>query len=347
MKTTTKELDRSQVEVTVSLTAKDMEQFLDSSSQRLAQNLKVKGFREGKVPRSIVEKELGTDAIWEEALPEAVERNYWKALKENDIDPIGSPRVSVTKSIPGNDLEFKAVVPVMPEFDLPDYKSIADKIYSKERKEVKVEEDELEDALKWLQRSRSVASEGEKEEELPELNDEFAQNLGDFKDLEALKKNIKEGLEHEKKEQEKQRLRLRVLEEVRKQSDMPIAEPLVEEELNKMEAEFQEQIQGMGMTIEEYLKQVKKDLKEVREGWKEKAEERVASSIILKLIADKENVTVPEDIVQEEANKYLLQFKDAEEAANTIDPERLRSYISGIMRNEKVFELLENNKKDK
>ncbi|MDX1535846.1 MAG: trigger factor [Candidatus Spechtbacterales bacterium] len=344
-----KNLDKAQVEAIISLNSEDMEKYLDSAAKRLGKNLKVKGFREGKVPRTMVEKELGKDAVWEEALPEAIEDLYWKVVEEKDIEAIGRPSISVSKSVPFEVLEFKAKIPVMPDLELPDYKSIAKKVREKEKRDIIVEDKEVEDALKWLQRSRATGSGEEKDAEksLPEINDEFAKNIGGFDNLDALKKSIKEGLEKEKEEQEKQRLRLLTLEKIREKVKLPIAESLMEEELNKMEQELRQQIEQMNMTIDQYLKNVKKDLKSIREEWKDKAKERVSAGILLRAIGDKENVSPSDKEIEEEANKYLLRFGSPEEAAKAIDPKRLRSYIHGIMRNEKVFELLEGNNSNK
>lgn len=351
MKVTTKNKDKAEVEAVIALTPEDMEKYLESSANRLGKNIKVKGFREGKVPRPVVEKELGKDAVWDEALPEAVEKSFWDVVEKNNIDVIGKPSISVTKSVPGDALEFKAVIPVMPELDLPDYRKIAKKVFENEGKEVKIEDKEIEEALKWLQKSRTQTSENHEDDEkdpkdLPEINDEFAKSLGDFENLEALKENIREGLKGEKESQEKQRLRLLALEEIEKKTDLPIPDTLVEEELNKMEEELSQQVAQMGMNMDQYLKQAKKDLNEVREGWRDKAKERVAAGIILRAIAEKEDISPTEEEVQAEANKHLMRFHSAEEAEKHIDPERLRAYVHGIIRNEKVFELLEGKEKE-
>ena len=67
----------------------------------------------------------------------------------------------------------------------------------------------------------------------------------------------------------------------------------------------------------------------------------------MRAIADAENIEADPDEVEKEANKYLMQFGSVEEAKKNIDPNRLKSYISGIIKNEKVFELLEGNKDKK
>jgi len=339
-------------EALFSITPDEMEKYLNEASEKLSRNMNIKGFREGKIPRKVVEKSVGEETVWHEASRYAMEDNYWKAIKNEKIEPIGMPKIEVLKIVPGNNFEFRALIPVMPNLDLPDYKSIARKIKEKEHKTVTVDEKEVRQSLEWLQRSRANMSqkdgpsrprqaEAEKEPEIPEINDEFAQGLGDFKDLISLKESLKEGLAREKENQEKQRIRLRMLEEIRKNIKFDVPDFLIEQEIDKMQNELEQQVESMDMTLEDYVKKAGKSLQEVRDGWKEKALERIGSGIILEIIAKKEDIKLTEEEIEKEAAKYLQQFKDSGDAESQIDPERLKAYISGIMKNEKVFELLE------
>lgn len=336
-----KDLDKIQKELKVSLDAGDMEKYLQVASERLGKDMKIKGFRDGSIPRNVVESSLGKDRVWQEATNDAIQEVYWKAIDENDIEPIGMPKVDIVKFVPGDELEFKALVPVMPDMELPDYMSIAKKTIAKEKKEIQVDEKEIESSLKWLQNSRTETDGETQEQKAPELNDDFAKSLGGFEDLNALKKSIRDGIEKEKSAQEKERVRVLVLSKIAKSTDLKIPDFMVEQELDNMQEEFVQQVTSMGMTMEQYLEQAKKNIEEVREGWRDKAKERVASGIMLRAIAEKEGIEAGEDEVKEEANKYLARFQSVEDAKGHIDPERLRAYISGIIRNEKVFDLLE------
>lgn len=344
-------IDKTQQELTITLSPEEMEPFLNEAAKHLAKNMKVKGFREGHVPRNVVENSVGAETLWREAAPGAIEDAYWKAVEQKDIQAIGMPEVNVVTLVPGNDFVFKATVPVMPDLELPDYKKIARDVIKEEDKEVTVDEKELEESLQYLQRSRAGGAgteekDGSAAEKEPKLDDEFARSVGDFKNLEDLKKNMRQGLKHEKETRQKQATRLRILEEIAKKVDLKIPESLIKAELDKMQDELAQQVSQMGMTLDQYMEQAKKNLEEVREGWRDKAKERVVSAIILHAIADAEDVEIPEEELEKEANKYLQRFGDTEEAQKEIDPARLRSYIRGILKNEKVFELLEQQNKE-
>ncbi|MEX2145273.1 MAG: trigger factor [Candidatus Spechtbacterales bacterium] len=331
-------------EALFSITPQEMDKYLNEASEKLAKGMNVKGFREGKIPRKVVEKRVGAEAIWREAAGYAMEYNYWQAVKNEGIEPTGMPKIEVLKIVPGNNFEFKALIPVMPKIELPDYKAIAPKVKEKEyKKDIAVDDKEVEQSLQWLQQSRAESPrEGEKEPKLPEINDEFARGLGNFNNLDSLKESLKEGLVKEKENQERQRVRLRMLEEITKSVKLEVPDFLVEQEMDRMRQELEQQVNSMDMTLEDYLKKAGKSSEEVKEGWKDKARQRVESGTILKAIADKENIKPSEEEVEKEANKYLAQFKDTDEVKSKIDPVQLRTHINGIMRNEKVFELLEN-----
>jgi trigger factor len=91
---------------------------------RLRPRVKAAGFRPGKAPDHIVERELGSGAVQDEVLEEAVRHSYMHAVTEHDLKVVASPEVSVTKFVPYSELEFTAKVALLPQVQLPDYSSI-------------------------------------------------------------------------------------------------------------------------------------------------------------------------------------------------------------------------------
>lgn len=352
------DLEKNEKELSFLLTPSDMEKFLDKAAQRLSRDMKVKGFREGKVPRSVVENSFGAEAVWREAASEAIEESYLEAARKHHLEAIGKPRVEVLKLVPGNDFEFKATIPTYPDITLPDYKAIAKKMYGKKQPPVEVEDREVDETLKMLQKTRAMQAEQpvssaegfgqkkseDKKEALPELDDAFAKSVGNFENLEVLKKSMKDGIHKEKEQKVIELLRLQVLEEVERKTELAISDILIENELDRMQDELSHQISSSKMTSESYLEGIKKTWKEVRDGWKEKAHKRVVTSLLLRAIAEDAHIEVSEDAVNEEAHKYVSQFGNVEEAKKNIDPAALKIYIRGILRNEKVFELFEQSK---
>lgn len=151
MKIEKKELEKSQIEITVELSVEEFKPFLAQGAEAISQSLKIDGFRPGKAPYDIVKQKVGEMGILEEAANIAIRKKIDQIIKENlDKDPVGQPRVDITKLAPENPLEFKIVLALLPEIKLGEYKDL--KI-----KEVKAEvsQEELDRLLKDLQEMRT------------------------------------------------------------------------------------------------------------------------------------------------------------------------------------------------
>lgn len=179
------------------------------------------------------------------------------------------------------------------------------------------------------------------ERQVPEVNDEFAASLGKFKDLAELKKNVKEGMKHENEHKLKEEKRTAYLEEIIKKSKTELPDILIEEEVKKMMQEFEYQLAPMGMNIDQYLAQIKKDKAELEKDWQEQAKKRVMSAMVLVEIAKMQEISADQKEVEEEMNKTLQHYKKIKDAEKNIDMKRLYNYSKAMVENEKVFEYLE------
>ncbi|MFZ2226736.1 MAG: trigger factor [Candidatus Moraniibacteriota bacterium] len=179
------------------------------------------------------------------------------------------------------------------------------------------------------------------ERQLPEINDQFAVSLGNFKNLEELKKNIKEGMEHENEHKIKEEKNTKYLDEIVKNVEGEIPDALLADETNRMMQEFSGQIQAAGMTLDDYLAKLKKTKKDLEKEWSGQAEKRVKSALALKEIAKMEEVKVETTEVEAEMNKTVQYYKNVKDFEKTVDMQRLYSYVKGTLENDKVFEILE------
>lgn len=94
------------------------------SLSRLSRNLKVQGFRPGKAPLHLVEKQLDQSLLQSDVLEQAINEAYVQAIKQEELRPVLQPQVNVTKFVPFTTLEFTAEVEVVGEIKLADYKKI-------------------------------------------------------------------------------------------------------------------------------------------------------------------------------------------------------------------------------
>lgn len=145
MKTTVTQEGPTKVRISVEATPDEVAPAVDRAFERLAGEVKVPGFRKGKVPRKVLEARLGADQIREASLQEAVPLLWRQAMTENDVSPISLPDIEV-RSYDDQGLSFDALFEVRPEINLPDFAAI-----SVERPDAEVTDAEIEEQLARLQ----------------------------------------------------------------------------------------------------------------------------------------------------------------------------------------------------
>ncbi|MFA6190433.1 MAG: trigger factor [Candidatus Staskawiczbacteria bacterium] len=419
MEVKSKKLPNSQIEITFEITAEEFAEHTAHALEHMKHHVKVDGFREGKAPTAMVEDKIKPEALLMEAGDHAVQHVYTDYIRESKLEVVGQPEVQIVKIAKGNPFVFKAVVTVLPEVELPDYKEIAKKVKGQE---ISVTEQEIQDSIAYMQKTRAkftahnnpaekkdfveikylnkdinggkevddkfILGEGgfmkgfeegieglkageEKEitvtfpenspsknlagkegvfkikvisvqkMELPEINDEFAKQLGAFDSLVALKESMKEGIKMEKTEAEKQRLRGEILEKIAEKAkfEMPVA--MVEYEQQRLLEDLKNRItSSIKITFEEYLTSIKKTEEEIKETYKKEAEKRLRGFLVLRELGKKENVEVTEKELDDELEKVVKNY--SKEQLAQIDISELREYTKGVLNNEKIFNILEN-----
>ena len=114
----------SQVVLSVEVDADQVSKSIDQAYFRLAPRVRIAGFRPGKAPRPMIEREIGWPALRQEALDLLLPTAYNSALDEAGLDPIDVPRVEVQQFDRGQPMRFTATVSVKPEITLKEYKDI-------------------------------------------------------------------------------------------------------------------------------------------------------------------------------------------------------------------------------
>lgn len=140
MKTTTKKLSDTRVEVKVTLDANDLQSAREKALARLATNLKVQGFRKGKVPVELVEKNVPENEVNNEILDVAVRTTMPAAFESSKQTPIAIEHVNVSKYVPGESAEFVATAEVLPDVKLGDFKKLKAEMPKTEPTKAEVQE---------------------------------------------------------------------------------------------------------------------------------------------------------------------------------------------------------------
>ena len=124
MKTKVKKLSDSRVEITVTLDAKDLKPFKEKALEKLAKEVKVEGFRKGKVPTDIAKRFIPDNDLNAETVDLAVRSTVINAFTEASKSPLVLPNVTVTKHVPDELVEYTATADIIPDVKLGDYKKL-------------------------------------------------------------------------------------------------------------------------------------------------------------------------------------------------------------------------------
>ncbi|MFC6886055.1 MULTISPECIES: trigger factor [Actinomadura] len=121
MKTDVEELTPTRVKLTVEVPFDELKPNLDKAYKEISQQVRIKGFRPGKVPAPLIDKYVGRGAVLQEAVNDALPELYGRAVEETEIFVLGQPDVEVTELDDGNQFAFTAEVDIRPKFEVPDY----------------------------------------------------------------------------------------------------------------------------------------------------------------------------------------------------------------------------------
>ena len=125
MRATSSTLDNNRIKLVVEVDEVDMDKALDAAAATLAQQVNVKGFRKGKVPKQVLIANIGGVAVLRsEAIRESLPDFYARAISETKVDPIGQPDVTITSGEDDGVLVFEADVEVRPEVSLSGYDAL-------------------------------------------------------------------------------------------------------------------------------------------------------------------------------------------------------------------------------
>ncbi|HEY7486417.1 MAG TPA: trigger factor [Streptosporangiaceae bacterium] len=121
MKTDVEELSPTRVKLTVEVPFDELKPNLDKAYKEISKQVRLKGFRPGKVPARLIDQYVGRGAVLQEAVNDALPGLYGRAVEETEVFALGQPDVEITKLDDGDELAFTAEVDVRPKFQVPEY----------------------------------------------------------------------------------------------------------------------------------------------------------------------------------------------------------------------------------
>lgn len=311
--------EKSQVVLEFTMEAEEFSKALDKAFEKNQKHFKVPGFRNGKVPRNVVEKVYGEGVLYESIIEDTVDEEYLKAVKENNLEIVARPELDIKQIGSGKDFIYTITTYVKPEINVKQYKGLEIKKVEakvaaadvnaeieKVREKNAVVEEITNRALKSGDISNidfegfcdGVAFEGGKAEKFDltigsnQFIPGFEEQLIGMKIGEEREINVKFPEEYHSKDLAGKDSMFKVK-----------LNSIKEKKLAKIDDEFAKDVSEF-QTLDEYKKDLKAKLLEAK---KKQAEAEKETEVITKLVENVEG-DIPDGMVETEINNMLEQF---------------------------------------
>jgi trigger factor len=379
VKSAVETLTPTRAKLTVEVTFEELKPSLDAAYKKIAQQITIPGFRRGKVPPALIDRQIGRGAVLDEAINDALPRFYTSALQENELQVLSQPEIDITRLDDGESLEFTAEVDVRPEITLPAYDGVEVTV-----DDVVVTDEDIEEQLQGLRERfgtlvdvERAAEDGDfvtidlearkdgevveggqasgisyqigrggmlegmdeallgksagesstfdtklaggpmageevqvevsvtavKEQQLPDLDDDFAQMASEFDTLEELREDVRTRLGNNRRLEQASAARDAVLETLLERVEIPVPEAVVEEELTARRQNVEQQLAQAGMSMQDYLDSEEQTVDEFENDLLKRVRDAVAAQFLLDEIAKAEEI----GIEQQELTEHMLR----------------------------------------
>jgi trigger factor len=379
VKSAVETLGPTRAKLTVEVPFEELEPSLDKAYKSIAQQINVPGFRRGKVPPMVIDRQVGRGAVLQEAINEVLPQKYVEALQSHDLQPVAQPEVEVTRIDDNEAIEFTAEVDVRPEITVPDWKGLEAEVEDVEVTDSDVDDqvEALRERFGTLQDVERPAAEGDfvtidlvatrdgepvegaevggmsyrvgrggmldglddalvgmsagddktfssqlvggdlvgedvdvqvkvsqvQEQELPALDDEFAQLASEFDTADELTDDVRSQLRNGKRLEQAAAARDAVLEKLLEQVEVPLPETMVADELTERRRSIEEQLAYAGIPLEKYLEDEGLTQEEFEADLERRVRDAVAAQFVLDKIADELELGVD----QEELSQHMVR----------------------------------------
>ena len=419
MKSAVETLSPTRAKLTVEVPFEELKPSLDAAYKKIAQQINVPGFRRGKVPPMVIDRQVGRGAVLDEAINEALPKLYVEALQANELEPLAQPEIDITKFEDNESLEFTAEVDVRPEVQLPDYTGLAVTV-----DDIAVDDEDVEEQVQALRERFASLSEVEraaadgdfvvmdlvarkdgevvegaevsgmsyqvgrggmldgldetltgmsagdeatftsqlvggdqqgedvevevrvtsvKEQELPELDDDFAQTASEFDTVDELTEDIRARLSRSKRLEQAAAARDAVLERLLDMVDVPLPEGVVDSELAARREQIEQQLGYAGMSMEQYLDNEKQTVDEFEADLEKRVRDAVAAQFVLDQVAKSAEIGVNEGELQEHLMRRAQQSgqNPQEFMQHMIEHNHIPEMVSEVLRGKALATVVE------
>ena len=334
MKIRTKNLEGNKATLEVEVEYSQFETAVQAALIEAGKEVSIPGFRLGKAPKEMVEKVVSRDMLESRAAQNIISEIYPGLVDEAKIDPVDYPNVEVLQLEKDKPLVFKISVDVYPEVKLGKYKGL-----KVEKKQVAVTDEEIDKVLGNLQdRFSKPGPDGQKE--LLPLDDEFAKKVSNFGALAELKQEIKTMMIKDQTAEAEADLRNKLIAAASGEAKLDIPPAMVEREIDIMLDELRSSLAQNNLTLEDYLKGIKKEEGQLREELRQSADLRMRGKIVLQEIAKAEKLELTAaDIDQEIENIAKTSGQSAADLKQKMSSS-FRKYVEEYLLRQKALDFI-------
>lgn len=279
-----KKLPKNTTAIEVNITWDQIQEEYKKAFETLQKELTVEGFRKGKAPQAIAEKNLPKEQVYEQLVKTLLPRVYDDILKKEAFKPIVNPRIELKKAKENEPWEFVITIAEKPQIDLKDYKKEVHEVNEKNKK-VDI----------WVPgKDKGVEPDKDKKQQM----------------------NVNS-----------------ILEALMKSTTCEIPELIIEEELNHRLSQLVDDVQKLGLTVDQYLKSKNTTIEDMKKKLSTEIEETYKMEFVLAEVAEQEKITVE----QKDLEALFSNVKDEKE--RTMAQQNAYFYAS-ILRKQKTLEFL-------
>jgi trigger factor len=419
VKSAVETLSPTRAKLTVEVPFEELKPSLDKAYKTIAQQINVPGFRRGKVPPLVIDRQVGRGAVLEQAINEVVPQKYVEAMQSHDLQPLAQPEIEVTRIDDNDAVEFTAEVDVRPEITVPDYSGLTAEVDDVVVTDQDVEEqvqalrerfgtlvdvdrpaadgdfvvidlvatqngepvegaevsgmsyrvgrggmiEGLDDALAGMSAdddktftSQLIGGDlvGEdvdvqvkvskvQSQELPELDDEFAQMASEFDTVDELTDDVRTRLTNGKRLEQAGAARDAVLEKLLDLVEVPLPEQVVTDELNERRSSVEQQLAYAGITLDKYLEDEGQTQEEFEADMERRVRDSVAAQFVLDAVASKLELGVDQTELTEHMVRRAQQSgQDPQEFANHMfEHNHIPELVAEIRRGKALAQIVE------
>jgi len=323
-------LEDGKIKLNLEVPNERFEPVRDKVLKRLAPSVSIQGFRPGKAPKNVLIAHLGP-TLYEETLNELIPKATLEVIQHEKLLPLDQITYNVEKIAEGSGIKYNATFTVFPEFKLPNMSKIKVK-----KGKTDITDDEVDGVITQMYKDQMKKEKAPKEK--LKMDDTWAAslNLG-VKNLKELRERIKGELERQKESMEQNKYVDEIVSQIIKKSSFDVPKTLMDKEIARKEQEYKDRIEKLGMKLEEFLKNQKTTIEQLRKEWEETAEKQIKAEIIFMKVAKKYEISVSD----KELEDQLKQIKDERMKAQYQSVEAKRRLRNILLRQKIVSKILE------